>query len=127
MEIGAWRPFYLVKRVTLDASGNGTVVLSVGSNEQFVGESVDFIVSSGTFNILQIKDSAGNGYTDSNNSNPLPSAYFLTTLEQRTRNQVFAELLVIPPSGQLTFEFSGGTASATIDVVIKGKKMPHAG
>ena len=124
MTIDGWRPFFLAKRVTLDASGNGIVNLSTGSGEEFEGESIDFIVSAGVFNIIQMKDASGNGFTDANSSNPLPSVFFLTTLEQRTKNSIFAEPLHLAPSGIFTVEFSGGTASATIDVVIKGKKRP---
>ena len=127
MTIDGWRPFFLVDRVTLDASGNGISTLSTGSGEEFEGESIDFIVSAGTFNIIQMKDSGGNGFTDANSSNPLPGAFFLTTLDQRIKNGVFAVPLTLKPSGIFTVEFSGGNASATIDVVIKGKKQASTG
>ena len=117
-----WYPFYLVDRVTLDANGAGTATLIVGSNEEFEGEEIDFIVSAGTFNIINIKDQGGTGYTNAAASDPLPSAAFLTALDQRSNFHKFAAPLKMPPESRLLIDFTSGTASATIDVVVKGKK-----
>ena len=122
MAIEIWYPFYLVDRVTLDASGIGSAVLKISAGDFFEGDEIDFILSAGTFNIIAIKDQGGKGYTNAGAADPLPSAAFLTSLEQRTNFHKFATPLVLLPEGQLQIDFSGGTASATIDVIIKGKK-----
>ncbi len=118
----AWYPFYLVDRVTLDSAGAGQAVLRTGATEEFEGEEIDFIVSSGTFNITAIQDQGGKGLTNASSSDPLPSAFFLTALEQRTSQHKFAASLMIVPDGQISITFASGTASATIDVILKGRK-----
>ena len=122
MPTGDWYPYFLVDRVTLDANGAGVATLSIGQQEEFEGEEIDFVVSAGTFRITAINDSGGKGYTNAATSDPLPSEMFLTALDQRTNFHKFASLLIIQSNGQLTITFASGTASATIDVCIKGKR-----
>ena len=83
-ETGEWYPFFLVDRVTLDANGAGVATLSIGQSEEFQGDEIDFLVSSGSFRITQINDSGGKGYTNAATADPLPSELFLTALDQRT-------------------------------------------
>lgn len=117
-----WYPFNLVDRVTLDSAGAGQASLKIGSTEEFEGESIDFVVSDGTFVITAMSDQGGKGLTNASSSDPLPSAFFLTTLFQRKNNQIFSAPLRLVPDGQFFITFASGTASATIDVIIKGKK-----
>lgn len=123
---GEWYPYFLVDRVTLDGSGNGQSVLPIGQTEEFEGEEIDFVVSSGTFAITSIQDSGGKGYTNADSSNPLQSAMFLTALDQRTNFHKFAVPLKIERNGQISIQFASGTGAATIDVCIKGKRRTVA-
>jgi len=115
-------PFYLQKRVTLDSAGAGQLQFKVGSTEEFEGEEIDFVVSSGVFNITEIRDQSGKAFTDANTSNPLQSVLFLTALDQRSNFHKFSTPLLLGPDFQFTISFSGGTGSATIVVTIKGKR-----
>ena len=122
MGTGEWYPYYLVDRVTLDANGAGQSVLPIGTTEEFEADDLFFVVSSGTFNITSIQDSGGKGYTNADTNNPLPSAVFLTALDQRNSVQTLSTPLRIERNGQITITFASGTASATIDVIMKGKR-----
>lgn len=119
---GEWYPFYLVDRVTLDANGEGTSALTIGATEEFEGERIFFIVSTGTFNITDMKDSSGLAYTDAQTSDPLGSAVFLTALDQRTNVSKFTTPLQLVPNTEFNITFANGTNAATIDVIIIGKK-----
>lgn len=120
--MGEWYPFFLVDRITYGAAGTGTLELTVGATEEFEGASIHFIVSSGSFNIVSIKDSSGKPYTDADSNNPIPNALFTTTMSQNSEIQEFMVPLHLAPNTTLFIETSGGTSGETLDCIIKGRK-----
>lgn len=119
-----YRPYYLVDRITFGAAGTGTLSVLVGATEKFEGEEVYFVASSGTFAVEWMRDSDGTPYSNMDTSNPIPSAVFLTALDQRTTVGKFTVPLKLAPNTRFEAYVTGGTNTATLDMVIKGKMSP---
>jgi len=119
---GEWYPYNLVDRITFGAAGTGTLTLTVGATEEFAGERIFFVPSTGTFNIVKMYDASGKPYSNCDSNNPIPGVLYDTTLAQRTDVDWFMVELNLPPNTTLYIEVSGGTSTATLDCVIVGKK-----
>jgi len=117
---GEYRPYFLVDRVT-PTGATGTFELAVGATEEFEGSSIFFIASAGVINLVRISDSSGTAYSNCNATDVIPSAVFLTALDQRTQIAVFATPLKLGPNTRLFIEFAGATGAANLDCVIVGK------
>jgi len=115
-------PFYFTDRVTFGAAGTGTLTLTVGATEEFIGEEMIFVVSSGTFAIEGIRDSSGKAYSSASVTDPIPSAALVTTIAQRTNIGKFSAPLQLVPNTVLTLDVTGGTSGATLDIIVRGKK-----
>ena len=126
MAQGEFYPFFLVDRITFAAAGTGTAELTVGSSEEFEGEEMFCVVSSGTFNITRIQDQGGKGYTNADGGDPIPGALFVTALDQRSMIGKFSTPLKLVPNTVLNIDTTGGTDTATLDIVMRGKKRSLA-
>lgn len=65
-------PYMVVLPVVLTAGGTGTGSYTVPANEQLELYQL-FVTSTGVFSITDIRDSAGNHYTNGAAANPIPS------------------------------------------------------
>lgn len=118
---GEWRPYYLVDRITYGAAGTGTLEMPISASEEFQGEEIYFVVSSGSFNIEWIQNRGGTPFTNASSSDPISSTLFLTALDQRTYVGKFIIPLNIPANDAIKIYTTGGTNAATLDCIIKGK------
>mgnify|MGYP001605070890 FL=1 len=126
MAAGDWYPFFLVDRITFAAAGTGTIELVIGSTEEFEGEEMFAVVSSGTFNITRVQDQGGKGYTNADAGDPIPGALLVTALDQRSMAGKFSTPLKLVPNTVLNIDTTGGTDTATLDIVMRGKKRSLA-
>jgi hypothetical protein len=117
-----YRPFYLVDRITFGAAGTGTLSLTIGATEEFEGDEIFFVASSGTFNIEKIYDSSGKPYTNADSNNPIAGALFITALDQRSTAGKLSIPIYLAPNTTLYIDVTGGTDTATLDCIVKGKK-----
>jgi len=117
---GEFRPYWLVDRITFGAAGTGTLELPVGATEEFRGKRIFFVASAGSFSITKIEDRGGIPFTNADSSNPIPSALFLTALDERTFVAEFGAELNIAANNALKIEVTGGTDTATLDCIVQG-------
>ena len=65
-------PYFLQLNAVLGAAGTGTLSFTVPKNEGLQLRQVRFS-STGAFNVTDIRDSAGQHYTNASSANPIPS------------------------------------------------------
>jgi len=116
------RPFIFTDTVVLAASGSGTVRLPLSSGETARFRALRF-VSTGTFNLVEIKDDSGQRYSLASSDDPIPS-----TMLQDARNAFrsidgFSPALELegPNAISLSINDTSG-APNTVRISVEGEK-----
>jgi len=112
------RPFIYVDKVSLSANGSDFIKIEMGATEKGTIKVISF-KSTGTFQIEEILDGAGNRYSNCSSNDPIPRELFLI---EKAINKGGVELPIpieLPPKQTLSIKVKD-TSGSSNDVYFIG-------
>lgn len=116
----ATRPFFLQLTKVLTANASGTPSFLAPPDETYTFNQIR-LISTGAFDITDIKDSAGKHYTNASVSEPIKSTHFQSGASPNIGFQELAADLVLKGNLALYFDLKDTSgAGNTIIIVLNG-------
>jgi len=118
----ATTPFLYVDKVTLAANGTGTASFQVDAGHEAKIKRMWF-VSTGSFDIIEIRDSAGNSYSTASTDKPIPSSALNKPQTAGGGVGEFDPPLYIAPMTVLYIDLKDTSGSSnTVQVILEGER-----
>lgn len=117
------RPFWFIDRVILAANSAGTLQFQISAGEEFYGKKL-WLVSTAAFSIEDIRDNAGQRYSNCSAAEPILST--MLDIPQTVGQGLlwFGVELHIEPSGIVYFDLLDTSgAPNTVTAVLVGRKV----